>query len=208
MRHFLEIGAKGLSAVFYPLWIPTYGMILFCGTVHQVIPLPFRYWLVSVGCTLLLTGLLPISLIFYQVRQGYIKDIYIINKEERTAAYIETAIGFAFWWYLLAFILKAPQWLSGIAISATLAIVLVAIINIYWKISAHLTGMGGLLGGIITYSFAYNTCSVPLVITVLLLSLAVMYARLYLNAHTNWQVIAGLALGMTCTILIPLLFYA
>lgn len=208
MRRFLEIVAKGLSAVFYPLWIPTYGMILFCSTIHQVIALPFRYWLVSVGGTLLLTGLLPISLILYQVRQGYIKDIYISNKEERTTAYIETAMGFAFWWYLLAFILKAPQWLNGLAFGATVAIVLVAIINIFWKISAHLAGMGGLLGGIITYSLAYNTCSVPLIVTTLGLILAVMYARLYLNAHTNWQVIAGLSLGIACTILIPLLFYA
>lgn len=208
MKRVLNILAQVISAVCYPLWIPAYGMTLFCCSVHRIIPLPPRYWIVSVGVTLLLTGLLPVSLIYYQIKRGYVQDIYIANREERTLAYVETAIGFAFWWYLLAFVLKAPAWLNGVAVGGTVAIVLVAVINRWWKISAHLTGMGGLLGGIMTYALAYHTFPLALIVIVAIVSLLVMYARLYLNAHTSWQVIAGWALGIVCTSLIPLLFYA
>lgn len=172
----------------------------------MVMPLPARYWLVMVGMTLLLTGLLPVSLILYQVQRGYIEDIYIKKREERTLAYVETIMGFGFWWYLLAYIVKAPTWLSGVALGGTIAIALVAIINRWWKISAHLTGMGGLLGGVLTYALSYQTLPLALIITTLVLTLLVMYARLWLNAHTQWQVIAGLALGMSCTLLVPLIY--
>lgn len=207
MKRFLNILAQSVSIACYPLWIPTYGILLFCCAVQQILPLPPRYWLVSLGTTLFLTGLLPLSLIGYQVHQGYIQDIYIDRREDRTLAYIETAFGFGFWWYLLAFVLKVPSWLSGIAVGATVSILLVALINRWWKISAHLTGMGGLLGGVLTYALAYGTFPSALIYTLLGITLLVMYARLYLNAHTPWQVIAGLALGMLCTILIPFFFY-
>lgn len=206
MKQVLDILARGLSAVLYPLWIPTYGVLLFCATVHQTMPLPPRYWLVTGGLTLLLTGLLPLSLILYQVKHGFITDIYINRREERTWAYVETAIGFGFWWYGLAFILHAPVWLNGVALGSALAILLVAIINRRWKISAHLTGMGGLLGGVMTYALSYHTLPMTVIIVLLVLILLLMYARLYLNAHTSWQVIAGLAVGMTMTLLTPYLY--
>ncbi|MBQ0136440.1 MAG: hypothetical protein KBS40_00335 [Bacteroidales bacterium] len=200
MNKTLDIASKILSAVCYPLWMPTYGMALFCGAVQRTFPLPFSYWLVSVGTTFLLTGLLPLSLIWYQVKKGAIQDIYINNREERTMAYIEAAMGFAFWWYLITYILHAPSFLCGVALGATVAIVAVAVINKFWKISAHLTGMGGLLGGVMAYALAYSVFPIGLLITVCVLTLLVMYARLWLKAHTDWQVIAGLALGMACTL--------
>ncbi len=206
MKKIADILARGISAILYPLWIPTYGMLLFCTAVHMSFPLPLRYWLVTVGCTLLLTGLMPLFLILYQIRKGYITDVYIERREERTLAYTEAALGFGFWWYLFAHVLHAPMWLSGVALGATIAIILVAIINRWWKISAHLTGAGGLLGGLFAYALAYNTTAFVPIIIVMALILLLMYARLYLNAHTPWQVIAGLALGLTCPLLTSYLY--
>lgn len=198
--------ANGISAVFYPLFIPTYGMLLFCGAMQKMVPLPWTYWLVVVGSTLLLTCLLPFALILYQVHRGDIEDIYITNKDERLMAYIETICGFGCWWYLLQFVLHAPGWLSGVALGGTVAIALVAVINCWWKISAHLTGMGGLIGGILTATCYLQPATYHLFYIALALTLLVMYARLYLHAHTSWQVIAGLALGLSCTMLIPLIY--
>jgi len=187
-------------------------MILFCSAVAQAMPLPWTYWLVMVGFTLIITGLLPISLILYQVHRGDIADIYITNRGERTLAYVETGGCFAFWWYMLSYTLHAPLWLSGVALGGTIAIVLVAVINHWWKISAHLTGMGGLIGGILTYQLStaqlLSTFHFPLftLVIALVITWLVMIARLYLNAHTQWQVIAGFALGLSCTLLIPLCY--
>ncbi|MCQ2342880.1 MAG: hypothetical protein MJZ75_05260 [Paludibacteraceae bacterium] len=208
MRRIIDISARVISALCYPLWMPTYGVILFCCTIQHVIPLPWTYWLIMVGLTAFLTGLLPLALILYQVKAGYIQDIYITQREERTLAYIETSMGFAFWWYMLRHVVEAPLWLCDVALGATIAIVLVAVINRFWKISAHLTGMGGMLGGLFVFALTYHTNPMLMVILWLVLTLIVMYARLYLKAHTPGQVIAGLALGLSCTICVPILVHA
>jgi len=181
-------------------------MILFCSAVNQVMPLPWNYWLIMVGFTLIITGVLPISLILYQVHRGDITDIYITNRSERTLAYVETCGCFAFWWYMLSFTLHVPDWLCGVALGGAVSIALVAVINRWWKISAHLTGMGGLVGGILSALYNLQPATCHLFYIALAVTLLVMYARLYLNAHTSWQVIAGFALGLTCTVLFPWMY--
>ena len=129
-------------------------------------------------------------------------DIQIENPEQRTVPYLYAALGFGFWAYLMIAILHAPLYLGFIAIGAMAAIGLITLINRWWKISAHLTGMGGLIGGLFAYCLGIG--ALPTVGTLCLwfgLSLILMYARLYLKAHTPSQVAAGWLLGMICTFL-------
>ena len=94
-----------------------------------------------------------------------------------------------------------------VAIGASLALLAVTIINHWWKISAHLTALGGLLGGICSISLYYNVLPSSLIIGILIVSLLLMYARLYLNAHTPLQVVCGYILGIVCTFTPNLIIY-
>jgi membrane-associated phospholipid phosphatase len=76
-----------------------------------------------------------------------------------------------------------------------------------WKISAHLTGIGGLLGGVCSFALYYSTLPLGLVITILTASLILMYARLYLHAHTPLQVVCGLLLGILSTFIPNLIIH-
>ena len=155
---------------------------------------------VAVIGTFILTCLLPITAIWIMMKKGDVKDLNIDNPRERTIPYLYSALGFGFWSYLLVQILHAPVFISCVAIGATLAIGLVAIINHWWKISAHLTGLGGLVGGVLTYCLglgAYPTWGTLCLF--LGLSWLLMWARLYLDAHTAAQVCTGWLLGMICT---------
>ena len=167
MNRLADILSRMMSVLLYPLFIPTYGMILFCcAYAIHVRPLPFIWSLVAIIGTFILTCFL----------------------------------GFAFWAYFLIQVLKAPIFLGFIAVGATIAIGLIALINRVWKISAHLTGMGGLFGGLMSYCLAI--CATPTwgtIIGWLLISLLLMYARIRLDAHTPAQVCAGWLLGITCT---------
>lgn len=145
-----------------------------------------------------MTALLPFGLIMYQVKRGYIHDVYIEQREERGLAYLESAMGFGFWWYFLAYVLHAPVWLNAIGLGGTIAIVGIALINLSWKISAHATGMGGLVGGLLVYAIHYQVMPIGLISGALVLTLLVMYARLWLKAHDDWQVIAGFSWGIGC----------
>ena len=209
MARIVDIIAKTASVVLYPLFIPTYGIALFCYayTIH-VLPLNVKWMLVAVIATFVLTCLLPLSVILYLVKRGKVQDIQIEDSRERTIPYHYAILGFAFWAYLVVRILHAPLFLSFIAIGATIAILIVQLINRRWKISAHLTGFGGLVGGLFCYCLGIG--AIPTWSTICIwfaLSLLLMYARLHLNAHTPEQVSAGWLLGFVCTF-IPYCIYS
>lgn len=179
--------------------MPTYGIVLFCMAFSQQIPLPTVYWLVSCIGTFFMTALIPLSLMIFRRLRGEISDISISNASERTPIYVYTIICYAFWSYFLYRVIHAP-FVSLIGIGATIALGLVLLINTRWKISAHLTGLGGLLGGILAYVYNY-TLPLPMVTISIILGIALvlMFARLYLNAHTSLQVVTGFLLGIIMT---------
>ena len=203
MNRCLDIVAKVLSVVFYPLFIPTYGLILFCWAHAQHIAPQNSVWMgVAIAGTLILTCFLPISSIWIMMKRGEVKDLQIEDRQQRTMPYFYSFLGFVFWCYLLASILHAPLLLSFIAIGGTIAISLVMLINRFWKISAHLTGIGGLVGGIMTYCLGIGAIPTwSTIILWMLLSLVMMFARLRLDAHTPAQVCAGWLTGIACTFL-------
>lgn len=209
MKTSVDIFAKAVSIVFYPLFMPTIGMVLLCYAYHQVMELNSAWVTINIVCTFVLTCLLPITAIMILIRKGEVTSIHIDDPKQRTMPYVYASVGFGFWSYLTTAILQAPLCINIVALGATLALFLVLIINHWWKISAHMTGMGGLLGGILSYYMYIQTFpSWGSLCIWLALTLVLMYARLWLKAHTPTQVIAGWLLGLSCT-LIPnmILFY-
>lgn len=181
--------------------MPTYGMICYClAFSSQQIPLPMVYWLVACIGTFVITAFIPLTLILFFKRRGAISDFSISKAQERTQIYWFTILCYAFWIYFTFKIIHTP-FVAMVGIWATIALVLVTLINYRWKISAHLTGLGGLLGGILAYTYNYAQPLPIITITILLVvALLLMYARLYLNAHTPGQVVAGFLLGIIMTV--------
>lgn len=208
MQRIADIAAQALSILLYPLFVPTYGVALFCYAFHtQVVPLPAVWVFIAILGTLLLTCILPITAIWILIRRGEVKDLEIANAGERTMPYIYSIMGFGFWCYLMIAILEVPLSIRYVALGATLALAVIAFVNRYWKISAHLTGLGGLIGGIMSYCLGIS--AIPTWGTYVLwlcISLVLMYARVRLKAHTPAQVCAGWLLGI-CFTFIPYCIY-
>jgi membrane-associated phospholipid phosphatase len=66
------------------------------------------------------------------------------------------------------------------------------LINSRWKISAHSAGLSGPLT-VLAWIFGFKTLPLFLLIPL------VGWSRLYLKAHTFWQVVAGTVLGIFMT---------
>lgn len=198
-RQVLTTVAQAISILLYPLIMPTYGMLLFCWCMSQLGTLPVGAWIVCVGFTLLLTLIIPVTAIMIRIRSGKVSDLYITLREQRTVPYLYTITCFTAWCYMLWAILHAPMYLVLIAVAATLALVAVLIINRWWKISAHLTGLGGLTGGVLGHYLIAGGGAMLLPLLLLGAALVLMYARLYLKAHSQLQVIFGYLLGLTFT---------
>ena len=180
--------------------MPLYGMLLFAAATKKLLPqLPSAYIGVCIGGTAILTLIIPILLLLFMWKKGYIDSLHIHEAKQRTTPYIYTLICYGFWAYFLRATLQLPLFLLLVVVGAMGALLAVTIINHWWKISAHLTGMGGLLGGICSFSLYYSVLPTSLIIIFLTLSLLLMYARLYLNAHTPMQVVSGFILGILST---------
>ena len=200
MKRLPHILAMSLSGILHPLFMPTYGIIFFCIAFSRLqIALPIAYWLVACIGTFFMTALIPLSLMIIRRLRGTISDISISNAPERTPIYLYTFICYAFWCYFLYKVIHAP-FVSLIGVGATVTLAIILFVNRYWKISAHLAGVGGFLGGILAYTYNY-TLPLPIVTIAIILfvALLLMYARLYLNAHTPMQVVTGFLLGVIMT---------
>lgn len=209
MNKTLHIISQTLSILLYPLLIPTYGLILFAlGEHSSSLPLPAVYWWIAIGGTLFFTLLIPLTSLFVLIKAGRVSNLYIDHAGERTTPYLYTTVSFACWTYFLYHVLHMPAFLIHVAGGATVALALVMLVNRFWKISAHLTAWGGLIGGLCSYCLYYGYQLTPMTMTLCtVVTILLMTARLYLQAHTPLQVVTGWLLGLLCTTLTTFTLY-
>ena len=181
--------------------MPTYGMAMLINLdIFDVIPFIWR--LIAIVGTFIFTGLMPAAPILLMMRKGEVSDLFISKREQRTMPYLFSFLSYAFWTLFLLRVLKLPMFMVAIGIGTTLSILIITLINLKWKISAHLSGIGGLTGGVfgVCYRMAYNP--VWLFVLILAISALVAIARMELKAHTPFQTLAGFTLGFL-TVFIP-----
>ncbi len=196
--NFLTGFARFLSIVFSPMLTATYGVAL-AMLLSYLCFSPMKARIIVTAITFAATCALPVIGIFMLHRLGAVKDPGLNNREERvvpylvaTACYIGTAIYTRF--------VNAPMWLSMFLIGGALALVVLTIVNHWWKISGHATGMGGITAVIFFLIFSGNSvtgleCEF---IAAIILSGMVCTARLILGRHTLGQVAAGYINGFLC----------
>ncbi|MGC3977117.1 MAG: hypothetical protein QM751_02095 [Paludibacteraceae bacterium] len=201
MRTFLKI----ISYVFQPLLMPLYGIIILLQTPVFRLFSSWYHFIAIVG-TILFTGILPALPIAWMMRKGEIHDVFISKREERTVPYLFSFLSYVFWVLFLGRTLNLPMTLLIYPIGCVASIFAMMLINLKWKISAHLTGVGGLTGGIFGVCFQMALNPVWLFVAAIIISGTVGISRVYLKAHTLGQVIAGFLLGFIF-VFVPGLFF-
>ena len=84
------------------MWMPLYGVILFCLAARKLLPiLPASYMGMCIAGTAVLTLIIPIILLVFLWRKGYIDSLHIDNAKQRTTPYIYTLICYGFWAYFV-----------------------------------------------------------------------------------------------------------
>lgn len=192
-----------ISIVFIPLLMPTYGMLLLFQTES------FKYLSTSfksttIGGTFLLTVILPLIPILIMKKKGMVSDLFISDKNERVMPYLFTFMSYALWAFFLWRLVEMPMYVTALAFGSTVSVFISVLINIRWKISAHMVGIGGLTGGLfgICYYLAINP--MWLFILIIFLSILVGLARIEEKEHTPSQVLAGFVLGFLSVFLFVL----
>jgi len=202
MNNTLYYISRTISAVLYPMFIPTYGMLIYFLSLRSFITYPTPLIWIGVLGTLLFTCLLPMSVILVMIRRGNLTDIYIRNAKQRTMPYIYSTICYGFWAYFCSEVMQLPRFIVITAIASAVALVVVLLINRTWKISAHLTALGGLFGAMMSFSLTTGVSATPALIGCSVAALLLMFARVYDSSHTPLQVVCGYLLG-TLAVFIP-----
>lgn len=196
--------AKSISWFCTPFIVPTLGItLLFMLSYLRLLPWSYRILvIIAVFC---FTYLMPkLTIFLYRKMNGWnLREFG--SKEKRLVPYILTIISYGFCLTLLERF-NVPRYMSGIVIASLMALVLCALINIWWKISAHMVSIGGLAGGLVCFGeiFAFN----PIWWLCLTFILAGILgtSRITLRIHSLSQVLGGFILGVICAI-VGILYY-
>jgi hypothetical protein len=185
-----------LSVIFHPIFVPIY-LFLLLTEIEPVMSLYFTddiRW--RFAASLVVTTVLGPALSMYVMKKrGLIKDLEMSELRGRSVIFLITAFYYVFTYVMLKDI-EMPRVIHGLFIGMMLTLVLMALISLRFKISAHLAAMGGACG-VLTWVFVnYGVWESSWVITLSFLAGLIASARLYLQAHTLPEVGAGFALGI------------
>ena len=190
--------ALTLSVLFHPLLMCTYGcLLLFFGihnTVYDYLTAFETKWRISL-IVFIFSFLFPLTNIFILYRLKRIPSITLSERADRTFPYLMTAV---FYFGLFYLMLDVNIWrvIKLSVAGAGLAILLTAFINLKFKISAHMVGIGGLLGLLISVSQLIKFDMTPFYMAVIILAGLLGFARMRLDEHSPRQVYLGFCLGL------------
>ena len=164
----MKIFARICSTIFHPLIIPTVGIFISLFFSYMSL-LGDQYILTYTLLVALFTILFPCIGVLMLYKMKLITSVGLVNREERTLPYII---------FLVCYVACAVYlWLAGLrgiqfgfVVGGIVALICDLIINRWWKISVHMTAIGGMTG-------------------------LVFIMSILLKRHTLGQVISGFANG-------------
>ena len=187
--------AKIISIVFQPLLVPTYTLLIIFSLnsyISLLVPVQARHVLMWI--VFLSTFVFPVLFIFILYKRGFIKTLNMDDKEERIFPLIVTGVFYLLMYYIV-WNSQFDSVYNMLFLGSALLIIMALIISIYWKISMHMIGVGGMLGALIGVALETYVDLAFYVILVALVCGLVGFARLKLKAHTPAQVYAGFLAG-------------
>lgn len=192
----LLTSAKLLSILFRPYYMPIVGFIaLFTFTYLSILPL--KYKLIILAMVYTFTIILPRLCIFvYRQLNGWAPHQFRL-REYRAIPYVLFILSYVACLHLMIR-LHLPHYMSGILVSALLIQFVCAIINIWWKVSTHSAGAGGIIGALLAYSILFMFNPIWWLCFMILLSGTVGSARMILRQHNLSQVVVGTIIGVIC----------
>ena len=197
----MKLAAKIISSLFHPLIMPIFGLLIIFNTdsyINYAIPIELKEAVLFLVGTC--TFIIPLLLTLLLLNRKIINSLEMESQKERIIPYAFTIIFYVFTLYLLKRA-PIPPIIFNFVIGATLSVILAFIINIKWKISAHMIGIGGLVGALCCVSILLEIYITPYIIFALFIAGLIGSSRLELKAHTQLQIYIGFIIGIICQII-------
>lgn len=195
-----RIFANFFSIVFHPLFLPLY-VVVFIIYFHPSYFIGFsdNTKLELILTTALNTVFFPLITILIMKGLGFIKSIFLHTQQDRIGPYLSNMI--FYFWIARVFFKFEPSVtlvLASFMTAVFLTTIAALIANIFYKISMHAIGCGGVIGIFIIIMFS-NTMLMtwPLCFAFLMTGI-VCTSRLMISNHTSKEIYSGLLVGLLC----------
>ena len=192
--------ARVTSIVFTPFSIPFLAfLVLFLFSYLRIMPILYKG--IVLGIVYCFTILTPtITIFLFRKINGFARQ-ELSERKKRYVPILLTIISYVFC-LLMMRKLNIPWYMTGIIFVSLVISIICILVNLKWKLSEHMAGMGGIIGGLVSFSalFSYN----PVVwLCLFILSAGILgSARIVLGHHTLGEVLSGFVVGLVCSFLI------
>jgi len=192
--------ARIVSAVFTPFSIPFVAfLILFLFSYLNIMPLAYK--LIVLGVVYCFTILMPTLTIFLFRKINGFEAKDLTDRKKRYVPYLLTIISYVFCMLMMRK-LNIPWYMSGIILTALLMMLISIILNLKWKLSEHMLCMGGIVGGVVSFSALFGYNPVWWLSLFILIAGVLGTARIILQHHTLSEVLTGFVVGFICALLV------
>lgn len=192
------IAARVFSTVFRPTYYPTVGTcLLLCFSFLSLFPLAFKLWLLSLVA--FFTIALPALGVFIYRRLHDWSAQELRKRHKRVFPYIIYICCYLCLMHILS-ITHMPHFLMAIIGISLLIQCACVLVNMWWKVSMHAAGSGGVIGALVAYSAIFRFNPIWWLCLSILVAGCVMTSRMVLRQHTLSQVLCGTLIGIACGI--------
>jgi hypothetical protein len=197
--------AKIISVILHPLLMPSLGLLIIFNSGTYLSYLLYDSKKILFLVVILCTIIIPLSILPFFLYQKLIISVQMNGKRER---YIPLITGFLFYTfcYILVRRFPIPPSYHAFFLGTTIAVLCCIVISVFWKISAHMVGIGGLTGLIVFLIWSLRIDLQFLLILAIVSAGLIGFARLQLKVHEPAQVYSGFVAGFFSVGLTMLLY--
>ena len=189
--------ARVVSAIFTPFSIPFLAfLILFLFSYLRIMPI--QYKLIVLGVVYCFTILMPTLTIFLFRKINGFSPEDLGERKRRFMPFLLTITSYVFC-LVMMHRLNIPWYMTGIILAALIMMVICIVVNLKWKLSEHMAGVGAIVGGLVSFSALFGYNPVWWLCLFILIAGVLGTARIILQHHTLGEVLVGFAVGLICS---------
>ncbi|MBN1462065.1 MAG: hypothetical protein JW922_00115 [Paludibacteraceae bacterium] len=192
--------AQLISAIFQPLLFPSYGMLLLFQTGNFVY-FNTQYKAYSILSVFILTAVIPFTAILILKKAKLVTSFQLEQRKERTLPYIFVILSYLAT-ILFLYRIFMPLYVVALMVGVLISTILIMLLNLKWKVSAHLSAIGGLSAAIVVVSYRLGINPVGLLSAAFVLAGLIATSRIQLKAHTLLQTLVGFGIGFIVLVLV------
>lgn len=192
--------ARVISAIFTPFSIPFLAfLILFLFSYLRIMPI--QYKLIVLGVVYCFTILMPTLTIFLFRKINGFSPEDLGERKRRFMPFLLTITSYVFC-LVMMHRLNIPWYMTSIILAALIMMVICIVVNLKWKLSEHMAGVGAIVGGLVSFSALFGYNPVWWLCLFILIAGVLGTARIILQHHTLGEVLVGFAVGLICSLLV------